>query len=102
MTTAPTASALYARSVERGDKPETLADIIARCRFAASWNQDRAASKRAQSAGFWTMTKDERYTAQQREDAIYAAASCQGEAGAYEDAARFADSVADALIAVTG
>ena len=97
-----TATDLHRRARERGDKPETLADIIARTRFAAEWHQRRAADKRAQSHGFYAMKSEERYTLQQREDAVYAAANLMGEASIHEDAARFADSVADALIAVTG
>jgi glucan phosphoethanolaminetransferase (alkaline phosphatase superfamily) len=96
------AQALAARHTERAGKPENLADIIARSRFAAEWHQGRAENKRAQSHGFYAMRSDERYTTQQREDALYAAANLMGEAQVHEDAARFADSIADALIAVTG
>jgi hypothetical protein len=97
-----TAAELFARSQERGDAPETLTDIIKRARFAASWNRDQAEKCGKVSAGFWDMSKDERYTAQQREDAIYSAAYEQGRVALYRDAATFADSIADALIAVTG
>ena len=97
-----TATDIHKRAVERGDKPETLADIVQRSRFAAEWHLRRAENKRAQSHGFYAMRSDERYTVQQREDALYAAANLMGEAQVHEDAARFADSIADALIAVTG
>lgn len=99
-----TASELYARHQEReaDGSPETLADIIKRARFAAEWNQRKAEECAKVSDGFWTMSKDERYTAQQREDAIYSAAYEQGRVAIYRDAARFADSIADALITVVG
>lgn len=97
-----TATQLHKRSVERGDAPETLTDIVQRARFAAEWNQAQAAKCAKVSAGFWDMSKDERYTLQQREDAIYSAAYEQGRVAIYRDAARFADSVADALVAVVG
>lgn len=100
----PTASELHRRHLEReaAGTPETLADIVKRSRFAAEWHQERAANKRAQARGFYAMSKDEGYTLQQREDAHYSAATLSGEAAVHEDAARFADSIADALIAVTG
>lgn len=98
----PTATDIHKRAVERGDAPETLADIVQRARFAAEWNTSQADKALATSDGFWKMTKDERYTAQQREDAIYSAAYEQGRVAIYRDAARFADSIADALVAVIG
>lgn len=101
-TAADLQRAVHQRHVERGDAPETLADIIQRSRYAAAWNQEQAAKCAKVSAGFWDMSKDERYTAQQREDAIYSAAYEQGRVAIYRDAATFADSIADALIKVTG
>jgi hypothetical protein len=97
-----TATQLHKRAQERNGGPETLADIVARSRFAASWHLRRAESKRAQAVGFYAMAKDEGYTLVQREDALYAAANLTGESQIHEDASRFADSIADALIAVTG
>lgn len=93
---------LYRRAQERDGSPETLADIVQRARFAAEWNTEQARKCGETSAGFWRMSKDERYSAQQREDAVYSAAYEQGRVAVYRDAAAFADSIADALIAVTG
>lgn len=97
-----TATDLHNRAVERGDKPETIADIIARSRFAAEWHQEQARKDRAAAQGFYAMSKDEGYKLQQREDALYSAAEMMGKAHVHEDAARFADSIADALITIAG
>lgn len=96
------ATDLHRRAQERNGGPETLADIVQRARFAAEWNTEQARKCAKMSTSFWTMTKDERYTEQQREDALYSAAYEQGRIAIYRDAAAFADSVADALVAVIG
>lgn len=98
-----TATDLHRRAQERNGGLETLADIVQRARFAAEWNTKQAEKSAATSAGFWAkMLKDKRYTAQQREDAICSAAYEQGRVAIFRDAAAFADSIADALVAVVG
>jgi hypothetical protein len=81
-------------------QPETLTDLIHRVRFAAEWNQEKAEKDAEQARGFGRLAAE--YTAQQREDAVYTAASFYGEANVRRDAARILDSIADALVALVG
>lgn len=99
-----TATRLYERSREReaDGSPETLTDIIQRARYAAEWHKNKATKERATADGFKKLSTVEEYTLQQREDAVYTAAHCYGAATIHDDASRFADSIADALLYVVG
>lgn len=101
MTAALKLAALSAAREAEG-RPENLTELIHRVRFAAEWNQKRDEVDSAASRGFYAMSKDEGYTLQQREDALYSAAALQGEANVRRDAARTLDSIADALVALCG
>ena len=99
-----TAVRLAQKAAEReaAGTPETLADIIARTRYAAAWKLEQARKCRAEAEGFRKLATVEEYTLQQREDALVAAAACAGEARIHEDTARTLDSIADALVYVVG
>lgn len=101
MTTAAKLAAAHAERAETG-RPETLAEIIVRTRYAAEWKLEQARKHRASADGFRKLATVEEYTLQQREDARVAAGSLLERAFADEDASRILDSIADALIAVTG
>lgn len=101
MTTAAKLAAAHAEREKTG-RPETLAEIIARARYAAEWKLEQARKHREQADGFRKLATVEEYTLQQREDARVAAGSLLERAFADEDASRIIDSLADALVTVVG
>lgn len=93
--------AAQARRAETGE-PEGLLELLDRVRFAAEWNQKEAVKARGLAVGFNLMSRDEKYTEAQRDDATYAAADHYAKAHVRDDAARTLDSIADSLCTLVG